>query len=600
MKHLLLLLGLWLLPALAVAQEEPAGIWELAWSPDGERLAIADLNGTVYILSMPDESIQALSGHSNRVWTVAWSPDSQWLASGGLIDRFVYLWDVPTGTLSQRIYPSNYESGIILDPGVGQIAWSPNGTYLLATSFDTFQFWEATSWTALEPSRGGTLYDAEWSPDGSLLAVTDIYYLSFFNGQTLITDDLENDVIRSEGDNPEQLSWSRDSQLLATTDRLDPRVSVWNVPARTRIGELNTTGPLFTDVVFIGSDRIAAITETGTLYLLDTTASVLATFETGVTEARSLAWNPQRHLFAVGGAQTVVDENGISGLPLISLDDVLPSTVPSITPPPVPRGQVLYMAETEDERSALFLYDFDSDTEQQITDGSFYIGSPQLSPQGDWIVFHSDIGGNRDLYLMRPDGSELHALTSSAGADLFPVWSPDGNWIVYDYGIEQGYAEIYVIHRGGGDPVRVTTTGGARPDWSPDGERIAFIWRDAEDVFQIYTVRIDGSDRVQLTFGDEAANYPKWSPDSNWIAFNGDIGHNYYIQADGIGGPQRIPNLYTDSKLEWVNEDTLAYTQPGYASVFTIKVDGTGITELEMPFLWQANNVSLSGLKVSP
>jgi hypothetical protein len=83
---------------------------------------------------------------------------------------------------------------------------------------------------------------------------------------------------------------------------------------------------LFTDVVFIENDRIATVTENGTLYLLDTTASVLATFETGVTETRSLAWNPQEQLFAIGGAQTVINETGVSGLRLIEMSILLPST----------------------------------------------------------------------------------------------------------------------------------------------------------------------------------------------------------------------------------------------------------------------------------
>jgi len=301
----------------------------MKWSPDGEQLAMADWNSLVYVLDASGTLQHTLSGHSRRAVSVEWNPDGGILATGGADDRFVNLWNSSTGTLINQI-PSSI--GALYD-GVFNLAWSPDEEYLLAISFDTFQFWETTSWTALEPSRSGTLYDAEWSPDGTQLAVTDIYYLSFFNGQTLTRDSLENDVIESEGDNPEQLSWSSDSQLLATTDRLDPRVSIWNVPTRARIGVLNTTGPLFSDVVFISNNRIAALTETGTLYVLDTAANVLATFETGVTEAHSLAWNPQLQMFAVGGAQTVIDESGISGLPLVFLSDVLPPT-PTFTPTP--------------------------------------------------------------------------------------------------------------------------------------------------------------------------------------------------------------------------------------------------------------------------
>lgn len=322
------------------AQVTPTGVWKMEWSPDGEQLAIADWNSLVYILNESGTLQHTLSGHSGRASTVAWSPDGAILATGG-DDQFINLWNPSTGTLTHQILP-NINA---LYEGVAKIAWSPDGEYLLATSFDTFQFWETASWMALEPYRGGTLYDAEWSSDGILLAVTDPYTLSFFNGQTLTTDDLENDVIEIKGDNPEKLSWSDNSRFIATTDRLDPRVSIWDVPTRSRIAMLNTTGSLFTDVVFVGSDQVAAVTENGTLYLLDTSASVLATFETGMVEARNLAWNPQQKLFAIGGAQTVVDERGVSGLSIVPMDALLPPHPTTIIPDSAQRAsQAQHMA----------------------------------------------------------------------------------------------------------------------------------------------------------------------------------------------------------------------------------------------------------------
>lgn len=326
-----LFLGICWTLQVAHAQATPTGVWRIKWSLDGEQLAIADWNSSVYVLNASGILQHTLNGHSRRATAVEWSPDNAVLATGGPDDRFVNLWSPSTGALINQI-PSSIDA---LYDGVFGLAWSPEGTYLLATSFDTFQFWETTTWTALEPSRRGSLIDAEWSPDGSLLAVTDIYYLSFFNGRTLTTDDLDTDAISIPEEHPGNLDWSQSGQLLAVVDRYDPLVSIWDVPARARIGVLNTTGPLFKDVVFISDDRIAAITETGTLYLLDTSGGVLATFETGVTEARSLAWNPQRQLFAIGGAQTVINESGISGLPLVELRDVLPPVAtPTETPAP--------------------------------------------------------------------------------------------------------------------------------------------------------------------------------------------------------------------------------------------------------------------------
>lgn len=336
----------------------------MAWSPDGELLAMADWNSLVYIVDGTGDLIHMLSGNSRRASTVTWRPDSVVLATGGPDDRFINLWDAATGELLTQV-ASHINS---LYEGVYDARWSSDGAYVLATSFDTFQFWETTNWQTVEPIRSGSLLDAEWSPDGTLLAVSDIYYLSFFNGQTLVSDDLDEDVIEIVGENPEQLSWSTDSQLVATTDRLDPRISIWHVPTRTRIGVFNTTGARFMDVAFIGNDRVAAISETGMLYLLNTTGAVITTYDTGVTDARTIAWNPQSGIIAVAGAHTQINASGMSGLPLLPLATILnatpapthtlmftptptdtptPTSTPTRTPPPTPTPIPLQAEDTK-------------------------------------------------------------------------------------------------------------------------------------------------------------------------------------------------------------------------------------------------------------
>jgi TolB protein len=57
---------------------------------------------------------------------------------------------------------------------------------------------------------------------------------------------------------------------------------------------------------------------------------------------------------------------------------------------------------------------------------------PKWSPKGDWIVFTSDRDGDEQfrIYLIRPDGTELHKLTDSPG-DAHCTWSPDGKSLVF-------------------------------------------------------------------------------------------------------------------------------------------------------------------------
>ncbi len=56
--------------------------------------------------------------------------------------------------------------------------------------------------------------------------------------------------------------------------------------------------------------------------------------------------------------------------------------------------------------------------------GSLY--APELSPNGEWILFTKNGDG---LWLMHPDGKNAHALTNRD--DIDPTWSPDGLMISF-------------------------------------------------------------------------------------------------------------------------------------------------------------------------
>jgi len=46
------------------------------------------------------------------------------------------------------------------------------------------------------------------------------------------------------------------------------------------------------------------------------------------------------------------------------------------------------------------------------------------SPDGRWIVFSRDISGDRELFVARRDGSEVHRITHRPGLDGQPAWRP--------------------------------------------------------------------------------------------------------------------------------------------------------------------------------
>ena len=111
------------------------------------------------------------------------------------------------------------------------------------------------------------------------------------------------------------------------------------------------------------------------------------------------------------------------------------------------------------------------------------------------------------------EGDDI-TLTTVGGADLKPVWSPNGRKIAFMSKRDVDF-DIYVADADGGNVRQLTDDPGNdfNPPWSPDGHRIAWNSdRDPTHDFEIYTMRADGSDVRRLTHAPGIDSVPSWSP----------------------------------------------------------------------------------------
>jgi WD40 repeat protein len=137
---------------------------ELAYSPDGEILAIASSVG-VWLYNPDDLNAEPrfLEGHTAPVTAIAFSPDGRYLASGS-DDFMVRIWDVATG---DEI--ANLRAGYI--DVVTDVAFTPDGRYLVTAGNDSrLRLYDTQTWEQLKQFVGGNLL--AFSSDGSLLATT--------------------------------------------------------------------------------------------------------------------------------------------------------------------------------------------------------------------------------------------------------------------------------------------------------------------------------------------------------------------------------------------------------------------------------------------
>ncbi len=129
------------------------------------------------------------------------------------------------------------------------------------------------------------------------------------------------------------------------------------------------------------------------------------------------------------------------------------------------------------------------------------------------IAFTSERDGNREIYVMNPDGTNPIRLTTHPTLDVDPSWSPDGRKIAFSSN-RDGNWEIYVMNADGTNLVNLTNHPeiDINPAWSPDGKKIAFAsWRDVGDA-EIYVMNADGKKPVRLTDHPAKDYWPAWSP----------------------------------------------------------------------------------------
>ncbi|GCE21854.1 eIF2A-related protein [Dictyobacter kobayashii] len=118
--------------------EQHATITDVAWSPDGTRIAWSDTTGTVFVWTALTHKLEiTYRGHKNQVWWIAWSPNSRYIASGSE-DTSVQVWDAATGT---HLVTYRGHAGIVYG-----VSWSPDGSRIASASTDrTVQIWQATT-----------------------------------------------------------------------------------------------------------------------------------------------------------------------------------------------------------------------------------------------------------------------------------------------------------------------------------------------------------------------------------------------------------------------------------------------------------------------
>jgi serine/threonine protein kinase/Tol biopolymer transport system component len=227
---------------------------------------------------------------------------------------------------------------------------------------------------------------------------------------------------------------------------------------------------------------------------------------------------------------------------------------------------------------------------EQVTKGNQIIEQGQISPDGLWLVFDSDISGNQDIYKMPVAGGEAIQLTTHPSDDFSPGWSPDGEKIVF-HSFREGNRDVFVMLKNGESIEQVTDdpSHDMGPNFLANGKQISFS-SDKTGRYELYIVTQETSgwsEPEQVTFDGCASGRGSYivnsiayiAEDSLRIIILDDMEEKTLVESrDDLKTPRpRFPAWSMDGKTVYYS----AIDGQGVESIWAVPVEG-GVPELKV------------------
>jgi tricorn protease len=507
---------IWTVPATGgearLLVSHPANESRPLYSPDGRRLAFISTrtgNGDIYVLTLESGDLKRLTFDDGNEQLDAWSADGKWIYFSsssrdisGMTD--VFRVSVEGGTPMQ-VSADRYTGEYFAAP-------SPDGSALAFTGhgFGGSQWWrkghshidESEIWLMRfgatpsyeRVSEGGAKEVwPMWAKDGR-----GIYFVSDRSGA-------QNIWLQEPGRKAQSVTHFTDGRVLWPDISYDGRAIVFNRDFQ--IWKLDTDSG-HAGAVNITRRGVSTGPAVDHLRLTDQISEIALS-----PDGKKIAFVVRGEIFAASAT-----EGGDSARVTFS-----PTEESQVQWSPDSR-RLVYVSD-RDGPTHLFLYEFATSTETQLTRDTASDDTPRFSPDGKMIAFER---GGQEIRVLDMDSKQERVVARGhlewppLNSERPFVWSPDSKWIAYVPVGEKLFKNIYVVPAAGGESHAVSflaNGGNNTVSWSPDGTYLLFDTGQRTETAQL--ARVDliprtprfREDQFRDLFKEEMPRTPK-QPDN--------------------------------------------------------------------------------------